>query len=547
MTHRAFRVALVLALTTLVAPLASRAEEAAQQGAATTPSVSAPSAAPAGAATMPAPTAPAATSPAPGPADATAPQSSAPEVAAPEVAAPAVTAPPAAPASIAQPEAIAPATPAPSATTAGSAAPASGAPTPATPNAAPSAAAPAPTPTATDTAGPAVAAPASNAAAPATPAATEPATATPATAEPATAEPAVAKPDAATADAAAPGASMLNDVARFLAGLPPPPESPLAPLAAERQWQRYARSLDDAFKRVETHQLAKIRIWSARNLPKTRSTLLYFFSGPDFLYANAFFPKVETYVLAGLEPVGTPPDPLKLKGHLPAGLRQIQASMSSILSYSFFRTKDMKKQLQSGYLDGTLPILYVFLARTGNALLDVELVDVDETGAVLKAEGKSTAGTAHGAKIRFKSPDGTAKTLYYFSTNLANDGVAKSGFLTFCQKLTPADAFIKSASYLLHESYFSRVRDFLLENATAIVQDDSGIPLRYFEPKVWDLRPFGRYAGPIRLFAGRHQKAYASLFKVSTPLDFGVGYRWRANESNLLLAIKAAPGAPSPK
>jgi len=33
-------------------------------------------------------------------------------------------------------------------------------------------------------------------------------------------------------------------------------------------------------------------------------TMYYMFSGPDFLYAYTFFPNANTYILAGLEPVG---------------------------------------------------------------------------------------------------------------------------------------------------------------------------------------------------------------------------------------------------
>jgi hypothetical protein len=83
------------------------------------------------------------------------------------------------------------------------------------------------------------------------------------------------------------------------------------------------------------------------------------------------------------------------------------------------------------------------------------------------------------------------------------------------------------------------VRDFLLANTRAMVQDDSGIPLRYYDPKVWDLQPFGRYLGPISVFPGRYQREYAVLFQKAHPIDFGIGYRWRPSETNLLLAKKS--------
>lgn len=515
MIHRAFRVALVLTLTTL-APLASRAEDATPPGAAT------PGAAmPAPAAAMP----------------------SAPE---PASAAPAATAAPAAPApTMPASTAVAPAPEAPAA--AAAPAPVAPAPTAAAPSAAepttaatPAAPAPAAMPAPATAATPSAPAPTAAAPSPAAPSATPSAPATAAT--PAAPAPAATKPTAtATAPEPEPaGAAELNAVARLLAGLPPAPNSAVAPLATSREWQHYAKSLDTVFGRVEKQQLTKIRAWSARNLPESRPTLLYMFSGPDFLYASAFFPKVKTYVLAGLEPVGPVPDPLKLGRRFGMGLGQIQTSLSSILNYSFFRTIDMQKQLRTGYFDGTLPVLYVFLARTGNTLLSVEPVKIDLEGVVHPDDGKGEPGTTFGAKITFKNPDGEPKTLYYFSTNLANAGVQKSGFLKFCETLTPADAFIKSASYLLHDGNFAKVREFLLANSTAIIQDDSGIPLGYFDRKMWELRPFGRYAGPIPLFSGLYQRSYAQLFKDSKALDFGIGYRWRANESNLLLAIKSS-------
>ena len=111
---------------------------------------------------------------------------------------------------------------------------------------------------------------------------------------------------------------------------------------------------------------------------------------------------------------------------------------------------------------------------------------------------------------------------------------------------------MKSASYLMHSDGFSKVREFLLARSTAIVQDDSGVPVRFFEPNNWTLRPHGRYLGPIRLFGSRHQTQLKEVFRKgpSAPLAFGVGYRWRANESNLLvgtrkIATSAQPSAPA--
>ena len=330
-----------------------------------------------------------------------------------------------------------------------------------------------------------------------------------------------------------------DDTARFLAGLPPSAQSPLAALTKDASWQRHARFFDTAFGQLEQRQLAKIRAWSAGNLAAPRPTMFYMFSGPDFLYADAFYSSATTYVLSALEPVGSVPD-LTRSPYLGATLYDIEHSMSSILSFSFFITKHMKTDLRAGEASGTLPILYVFLARSGKTIRDVSLITLDETGAVRSAGESTGKNPTRGVRIKFAGQDGVEKTLYFFSTDLSNSGVRASGFLKFCATLAPGNSLIKSASYLLHAGNFSVVRDFLLNNSATIVQDDSGIPLTYYSPKKWHFFPFGRYAGPIAEFPGRYQESYAELFRRAQPMDFGIGYRWRSHESNLLLAVRLA-------
>jgi hypothetical protein len=346
---------------------------------------------------------------------------------------------------------------------------------------------------------------------------------------------------AAAAPALAADAASPNDTARFLAGMPPAADSPLAALAKDGSWQQHARTFDSAFQRVDQSQLARIRNWSSSHVANPSPTVFYFFSGPDFLYANAFYPKAKTYVMAGLEPVGTVPDLAAMRGAVGGELARLRHSLNTILSVSFFITKNMKSELRAGRVNGALPILYVFLVRSGYTIRDVTPVSVAADGTLQVGGDAARSGPAPGIKIVFAGSDGEARTLYYFSTNLADDGVKNSNFLKFCETLAPGDGFIKSASYLLHSGGFNKVRDFLLANDAAMIQDDSGIRLTYYDPQKWDLQPFGRYLGPIGIFPGRHQPKYSELFKKSRPIDFGIGYRHRPAESNLLLAVRKTP------
>jgi hypothetical protein len=329
-----------------------------------------------------------------------------------------------------------------------------------------------------------------------------------------------------------------NDTARFLAGLPPAAESPLAPLTKDAGWQQHANAFNTAFQTVEQNQLSKIRTWSSAHLTEARPTLFYMFSGPDFLYANAFYPKAKTYVMAGLEPAGDVPDITTMRGSIAPDLTQLRNSLRWLLQHSYFITSQMGSDLNRTRFRGTLPVLYVFLARSGKTIREVSRVKLDENGAIQPDTDAAGRLPARGVKIVFAGSDGEERTLYYFSTDLSNGGVDNSKFLTFLATLAPGDGLVKSASYLLHNPGFSKVREFLLANSAVMVQDDTGVPLSQYAPQKWDLQPFGKYVGPIPVFRGMNQPKYAELFKTAKPIDFGIGYRWRPNQSNLLLAIK---------
>ena len=332
-----------------------------------------------------------------------------------------------------------------------------------------------------------------------------------------------------------------NDTARFLAGMLPSADSPLTALTKDPSWQRHARFFDAAFAQLEQRQLAKIRAWASANLAAPKPTMFYMFSGPDFLYADTFYSKATSYVLSALEPPGSVPDLTRLsRAGVSAALYDVERSMGSILSFSFFITRQMRVDLRAGELSGTLPILYVFLARSGKTIREVSPVALDDKGAAYFANENPGKNATRGVRIVFTGSDGEARMLYYFSTDLSNGGVKVSGFLKFCETLAPGNSLIKSASYLLHSGNFTAVRDFLLKNSATVIQDDSGIPLAYYSAKKWRLFPFGRYAGPIAEFPGRYQERYAELFRRAQPIDFGIGYRWRSHESNLLLSVKLA-------
>jgi hypothetical protein len=326
--------------------------------------------------------------------------------------------------------------------------------------------------------------------------------------------------------------------AKFLAGLPVR-GTPLEAHSFDSGWATHATDLDRAWERLEKQQLSRIRAWAPQALGpayEDRGPMFYMFSGPDFLYANAFFPNASTYILCGIEPVGPTPDIDKIpRAVLPSALANLRKSLDSVLSWSFFITKNMKVDLRQTQLNGTLPILYVFLARAGCTIDSVTPVALDSAGNFVP-EGKRTTP---GVKIVFFSPGGKEQTLYYFTSDLADWAIKTNpGFVKFCEQQGRGVTLLKAASYLMHSNNFSQVRDLLLTHSKLILQDDSGIPFRFFDPQKWDTRLYGRYHGPINRFKEHPQPdlAKADAESKPAPLEFSFGYQWHPSRSSLMVA-----------
>jgi hypothetical protein len=355
----------------------------------------------------------------------------------------------------------------------------------------------------------------------------------------------------------APDTASVQNVATYLAGLSPQPGTPLATLATQPTWQAFAKDQDKSWAKYRATHTDRMNQWAATELDSVRqatTTVFYPFSGPDFLNVFTMFPTASTYVMFGLEPVGSVPSHENLEN--PAILPAVKKSLWSVLNFSFFRTNDMAVDLKSVNLDGAVPLIMLFAARTGNHLQSVKAVQLDargqlqavaDTTSTLASNQKSAlAKTIPGAEIKLQAADGSEKTIYYFSADLSDWKLGtKSAPLAYVRTLGPLTTYVKSATYLMHKSYFSKVRNLVLERSNYLLQDDSGIAMKYFPKSAWQFTYYGTYRRPINLFAKQYQPeltaAYHDSLNRARPLPFGTGYNWRQTDSNLLLAKRRTP------
>ncbi len=371
--------------------------------------------------------------------------------------------------------------------------------------------------------------------------------AAPAAAVPPPPPPAAATPEPARADTA-----YVHDVAAFLAGQAVSQASRLQPLTVQPAWRAFAADANKSWTNYHATRTTKIEQWAATELDSVRagsSTVFYPFSGPDLLNVVTMFPQSNTYVLVGLEPVGSVPRLSTLQN--PKLFPAVKASLWSVLNFSFFRTNDMAVDLKSVELDGALPLLLLFATRTGHQVQDVRYVQLNTQGQLIGTDSTATPKPAKkyipGVELTLINQTGKEQKVYYFSADISDWklGATRDAVMQYVRTLGPLTTYVKSATYLMHKSYFSKVRNLVLGQSTYVLQDDSGIAMKYFRPADWQFTYYGTYKRPINLFAKHYQpvltRVYADTTQRVRPLPFGTGYNWRQNDSNLLLAHRQKP------
>ena len=335
-----------------------------------------------------------------------------------------------------------------------------------------------------------------------------------------------------------------TDAARLLAGLEPSASSELAALAQRAPVEQHRRAFKAAWDGFEKGRLAPAMAFARTEiapLAAAKGPIYYPFSGPDAMYALALFPDATEFALAGLEPVGDLPDFTRFDdATLNASFAELRRSLNSIKAFSFFRTNDMRSEFGNNRFSGVTPILMLFIARHGYAINSVMPVVMEADASLREVQAGALrtlrANQVPGVQIRFQKPgEPRERTLYYFAADLSDQGLAKNAqALKWSEGFAPSATYLKSASYLMHKSYFSVVRGFIISRSALIVQDDSGIPLRFFADTAWDRTLYGVYHGPIPLFANWNQPDLRVAYqKQARSLDFGIGYDFQARTSNI--------------
>jgi len=296
-------------------------------------------------------------------------------------------------------------------------------------------------------------------------------------------------------------------------------------------------------------RIAAIELWRAREVKITGAsnrTLLYPFSGPDFINAYALFPDHPLYIFFSLERPGNLPDlesvTFEQFGDL---LRDVRHAFRDIFERNYFITDYMSKQLTTPWIRGSVPIIATMMALMRLRIVRIEPIDLypELTASYEAMESRRPRKLLRGVRLDFI--DGQAvplRQLYYFSLDATDKALEfYPGFLDWVAGQRPASVLLKSASYLLHDGQFEKTRALILQHSDYVIQDDTGIPYRLLKDSPWQVRLYGHYTKPIKGLRYGYQADLESAYRAKarrSELPFPFGYHWRGKQSGLLIATR---------
>lgn len=337
--------------------------------------------------------------------------------------------------------------------------------------------------------------------------------------------------------------------AQLLAGITPnPPEPTFNRLMELDAWKEHQKWMTTQWAQVRG-RLEIMESWRDHEIKiagAQKKTLIYPFSGPDFLNAYTLFPDHGRYVFFSLERPGSMPDMESVStAQFTKLLTDVRSAFRDIFERNYFITSYMTKQLTTPWIRGTVPVMATMMALMNRRVVRIEPIDLfpELTRAFDTPDSKRPRVLLRGVRMDFANPaiPGTQQ-LFYYSLDATDKALEYyPEFLNWVGQFKNSTTLIKSASYLLHDGQFTKTRAVLLETSDIVVQDDTGIPYRFFTHSPWHVKLYGKYHKPIRPMEYAYQKDLEEAFKTRTgtaDLPFPFGYHWRGSQSGLIVASR---------
>jgi hypothetical protein len=364
--------------------------------------------------------------------------------------------------------------------------------------------------------------------------------------------------------------SSIDDLANFISGMPLAIQSNYSKSAEENFYKSYKKEMDSLWSKINANYIQNVKKWSSENLPEQTKNNAGFYplSGADFLNLYHFSPNSKKFLMIGLETPGFISSPKEEnKKELINSFNLLKLTFNQHAKQNYFSTNLMEYKFKNKLFPGVSPVLIIFLKRVGFKIDGIQRVRIQETGKlqeISEEQVNDVPEALQGVRIFFHADkEEIAERELVFIKMFINENSADTNLPTgrFFDNYPRFNLVMKSAIYLMHMEKFKPFIDKILSKTDMIVEDDSGIPVKYFNDTEWNIHPFGIYRSriPIKyvtreanmfktdkgnLYTEQRKFTQTELIEIfnqkAKPLDFRYGYGGSISKanSNLILAVR---------
>ncbi|MEJ7596953.1 MAG: hypothetical protein WKG01_03500 [Kofleriaceae bacterium] len=298
------------------------------------------------------------------------------------------------------------------------------------------------------------------------------------------------------------------------------------------------------------------------------TTIVYPFGGGDLMSALVTYPDAREINTISLEHAGDPTRLAKLdtKHKLAAALTNYRNAVAGLLSLHDSTSENMRK-LESGGIPGQLSFHLTGMAVNGYEPVSLKYVRVEPDGtlhylteadiaALAKTRAKKKKGSwvdtdfseayTHMELAFRKAGDAKAPLVVHrhFAWNLNNQGFVGTGLDNYLTAKGKVAAMTKAASYLIWNSGFSRIRDYLTTHMVWMVSDATGVAPVAARKAGFTQITYGTFKGAFLEEADPGISEQMAKMWASQPhrkLPFRYGYPDAEKHVHLMITQRAEP------
>ncbi len=295
--------------------------------------------------------------------------------------------------------------------------------------------------------------------------------------------------------------------------------------------------LHDLVSKYRTRWIDRTQPFLAKVVPTDLpKAVVYPFGGGDLVTALATFPNADEFTTISLEAAGDVRGVGSIAGKdLAPSLDSTFAHLRSLFAVSHSKTTNLRAGSHSS-LPGEIAFALVAFSVFDYEPVSLHYVRLDAQGKVTYLQPDDLVAVKDGpnpfanVEIAFRSRlDDKAPVRVYrhFAANLDNSHFqANRPLALHLAAQGDVAALIKAASYLLWFDSFSHIRAYLLDHATWMLSDSTGIPPSLARAAGFEQECFGLFHGPMLAQYSNTKSEFLALWEASPrrPLPFYFGY-----------------------